>query len=176
MRHLWLPALALLLAGCDDNPTTITHVGKEPHMKLEDLWTMQDPRGIPVEIHGRPFAELTDQTLAEALRGPAGASSGVKFYSRPVGAWMDGHGYRMVLHFNPQGAPHSYYDCRARTEFRTKPPTATGFTVNVSFCKGERSEAHGYLQAPKSPPGDLEEYARVMRVLMKAIFHEEPDR
>lgn len=168
-------ALGLALAACDDNPTIITHVDKLSHMTLDQLWTMQDSQGIPVEIHGTPFAGTTDRDLAEALEAPAAAHS-VAFHPQAVGALHGGHGYRLVLHFNPQGAPNSYEDCRRVEEARTRAPAPEGFTVNATFCKGDQWQAHGYLQAPKQPPGDLAEYARVMRVLFSVMLNEEKDR
>ena len=81
-----------------------------------------------------------------------------------------------MLHFNPQGPPNSFEDCKRLGEARTRTPATEGFTVNASFCKGSEWQAHAYLQAPKSPAGDLEEYARVMRVLFSEMLREEQDR
>ncbi len=165
--------LLAALAGCDD-ATVITHVDKYPHMTLDDLWTMQDPQGIPVEIHGNPFSRGTDQALAEALQAPTGAQD-VKFYARPVGAVNIDHGWRLVLHFNPFGAPNSPHDCKHTAEVRTGPPKGEGFEVNATFCEGTKWQAHGYLQALEVQDGDVEGYTRVMRTLFQAIFFEEPE-
>ena len=167
--------LAALLAGCDE-PTVITHVGKLGHMRLNDLWTMQDARGLPVEIHGAPFAGISDRGVAEAIRPPGGSAQEVRFYAAPPGGWRGGHPWRLVLHFNPQGAPNAPADCRLAAEARTNPPPAGRFAVNATFCNGEQWQAHGFLQALEVEEGDMEAFADMMRQLMLAIFHEEKDR
>lgn len=165
----------ILLAGCDE-PTVISHVDKLDHMTTDQLWTMQDGRGIPVEIHGSPFHRITDREVAEVLRPPGGASQGVTFYAAPVGSWTGGHPWRVVLHFNPQGAPNSYADCKLVAEARTNARPENGFTVNVSFCKDDQWQAHGYMQVLKIEDGDTEALGDTLQQVMLAIFREEPDR
>ncbi len=174
MRAHAVLALALL-AGCDD-PTVITHVGKLSHMRLNNLWTMQDARGLPVEIHGMPFAHVTDAEIAGAIRPPAGSAQEVRFHAVPPGGWQGGNPWRLVLHFNAQGAPNSQTDCRRVAEARTNPPPAGRFTVNASFCDGPDWQAHGFLQALEVEDGDLAAFTDLMQQLMLAIFHEEKDR
>jgi hypothetical protein len=168
-------ALALALSACDEAETVITHVDRRGNVGLDALWTMQDARGIPVEIHGSPFAHVSDQALVEALRPPAAASK-VAFYPRPPGGWMQGHPARMVLHFNPQGGPNTVRDCQMTGEARTNPPEAGSFTVNASFCRGPDWEAHGYLQALSVEDGDLQRFGDMMAQLMLVMFREEKDR
>jgi hypothetical protein len=164
-----------LLAACDE-PTLITHVGKLGHLQLDDLWTMQDARGLPVEVHGRPFAHVTDIAIAEAIRPPAGAAQEIRFYPVPPGSWQAGNPWRLVLHFNPQGAPNARADCRRLAEARTNPPPAGRFTVNATFCDGPDWQAHGYLQVLEARESDLAAFADAFRQLLLAIFHEEKDR
>ena len=172
----WRPVPALaLLAACDD-PTVITHVGKLSHMRLNDLWTMQDARGLPVEIHGAPFAHVSDAELAGAIRPPAGSAQEVRFHAAPPGSWRGGHPWRLVLHFNSQGAPNARADCRRVAEARTDPPAVGRFTVNASFCNGPHWQAHGFLQALEVEDGDLAAFADMMQQLMLAIFHDAKDR
>lgn len=171
----WSAALALLLVGACDDPTVITHVNKLGHMRMNDLWTMQDARGLPVEIHGRPFAHVSDRQIAEAVRPPSGSAQEVRFYAAPPGSWQGGHGWRLVLHFNAQGAPNARADCRRVAEARTNPPQAGSFTVNATFCHGPDWQAHGFLQALEIDEGDLDAFTHMMRQLMLAIFHEEND-
>ena len=165
----------LLLAACDE-PTVITHVDKRSHMRLNDLWTIQDARGVPVEVHGAPFAHVSDREIAEAIRPPGGSAQEVRFYATPPGSWQAGHPWRLVLHFNPQGAPNAQADCRRLAEARTNPAPAGRFTVNASFCNGPEWQARGFLQALEVEDGDLAAFAEMMRELMLAIFHEEKDR
>ena len=174
-RRIGMPALvaAVGLAGCDE-PTVISNVDKLPHMKLDDLWTMQDGRGIPVEIHGAPWRNGTDQALAEAIRPPAGVAKGVKFYSAPVGSWQGGHLWRMVLHFNPSGPANAYQDCKRTNEAVTGDRPETGYSVNVSFCKAEEWQAHAYLQVLKAEESDFEAYGNAMATTLSAIFREDP--
>jgi hypothetical protein len=168
-------AAALLVAGCDD-PTVITHVGKLPHMRMTDLWAMQDARGLPVEIHGAPFAHVSDRGIAEAIRAPGGSAQEVRFYAVPPGSWQGGNPWRLVLHFNAQGAPNARADCRLLAEARTNQPPPGRFTVNASFCNGPDWQAHGFLQALEIGDGDMAALSDMLGQLMLAIFHEEKDR
>lgn len=173
-RHLAL-GLALAAFGCDEAETVITHVDRRGGFTVDQLWTIQDPRGIPVEVHGSPFSHVSDRELVEALRPPAAASQ-VQFYPRPPGGWVGGHPSRLVLHFNPQGAPNAVADCQRGEEARTGRQPERGFTVNVSFCEGADWLAHGYLEALAVEDGDLRSFGDVMAQLMLAMFHEEKDR
>lgn len=168
-------SLVMALVACDDG-TVITHVDKRPHMQETDLVTMQQAGGILVEIHGSPWLDATDEDLARALKPPAGGAQEVRFRAVPPGQWVQGHGHRLVLHFNPTGAPNNVHDCRAAGEMRTRAPADVGFTVNATFCTEDDWVAHGYLQATKVRAGDWDEYSRVMRNLFLAIFREEKDR
>lgn len=164
---------AMVVSGCDE-PTVISHVDKLPHMKLDDLWTMQDGRGIPVEIHGNIWRNSTDRALAEAIRPPAGVAKGVKFYSAPVGSWQGGHAWRMVMHINPQGPPNAFADCKLTEEAQTAERPETGYSINISFCKKEEWHAHAFLQVLKSEPGEFEPYSNAMATTLSAIFQEDP--
>lgn len=175
MRRYRLPLALLLLAGCDE-PTVISHVDKLSHMRLNDLWTMQDARGLPVELHGAPFAHVTDSEIVEAIRPPGGTAQEVRFYAAPPGSWKGGHPWRLVLHFNPQGPPNAPADCRLLEEARTKPPPAGSFAVNATFCEGDAWQARGFLEALKVEDGDLDAFADMMRQLMLTMLHEEKDR
>lgn len=168
-------AALLLMAGCDD-PTVITHVDKLSHMRVNDLWAMQDARGLPVEIHGSPFANVSDREIAEAIRPPAGSAQEVRFYSVPPGSRQGASPWRLVLHFNAQGAPNAQADCRLVAEAPTAPPPPGRFTVNASFCEGPDWQAHGFLRALEVDDGDMAAFSAMMRQLLLAIFHEEKDR
>ncbi|MEM9735758.1 MAG: hypothetical protein AAF908_04030 [Pseudomonadota bacterium] len=166
-------ALLALLSACDDG-TIITHTDRLVAISMRDLVVMTSGGGIPTEIHGTPFAGATPADLAGALRPPARASQATRW--RAVEPGGRDHGTRMVLHFNPASPPNSARDCRLTAPAETGPPQETGFRVTLTFCKGEIWQATGYLQARKTEAGDWEEYTRVMRVLLAAIFIEEPDR
>lgn len=169
-------ALALVLTACDDPLTVITRIDRRIGFDSAALWTIQDRRGIPVEIHGSPFRNVSDLQIAEALRPPAGSSQEVEFYPRPPGGWVEGHPWRLVLHFNPQGAPNALEDCRRVARARTNPPRDGSFEVHAVFCQGDQWQAQGHLQALQIEDGDFEAFADMMAQLMLAMFREEPDR
>ncbi len=171
-----LIALALL-AACDE-ATVITHVDKLSHMSMDDLVVMQDAQGIPVEVHGVPFAGVSANQLAAALRPPAGAAQSFRFHAVPPGNGHGTHGWRLVLHFNPQGAPNAVHDCKLTAEAKTASRPEKGYSINASFCKGPDWQAHGYLQAPQATHGDLDGFGNAMTQLMLTIFREnsDPDR
>ena len=168
-------ALALVLVACDDAETLISHVDRRGGFGSRDLWAVQDARGIPVEVHGSPFRSVSDLEVVEALRPLGGAAQDVTYYPRPPGGWVEGHPWRLVLHFNPQGAPNAVEDCQRVAEARTDAATGGGFDVTASFCHGEEWQAQGYLQA-RLEEGDFEAFGDAMAQLMLAIFREEPDR
>lgn len=169
-------AFALALAACDEAGPVISHVARQGGFDAETLWTIQNARGIPVEIHGRPFDGITDLQLVELLRPPAGSSQDVTFYPRPPGGWVDGYPWRLVLHFNPQGAPNAAEDCARIAEAPGNPPAGGGFTLNAVFCQGKEWQAQGYMDAPEIRAGDLAALSDGLASLMQAIFREEPDK
>ena len=175
MRGARILSAALLLAACDE-PTVITHVDKLSHMRLNDLWTMQDERGLPVEIHGAPFAHVGDREIAAAIRPPGAAAQEVRFHAVPPGGWQGRHPWRLVLHFNAQGAPNARADCRLLAEAQTDAPPPGRFTVNATFCNGPDWQAHGYLRALAVEDGDMAAFSEMMRELMLVILHEQKDR
>jgi len=168
-----LGALLAVLAACDE-PTVITHVFRMPNIRESDLVAMQGPQGIPVEMHGLPWEDADPSALAAAMKGPAGAAP-IRFaHQRVMGPGA--HGSRMVLHFNPSGPPNSDHDCSLTAPAVTDAPPAKGFTVNMTFCNGEKIEAHGFLRALETQPGDYEGFSTVMRQLLNVVFREEKDR
>lgn len=167
MKRVW--AGLLLLAACDE-PTVITHVGRDSSIDGSDLVAMQSGGGIPTEIFGTPFEGAEPEQLTEALRPPAGGAQGVRW--RAVETGHDRHGTRMVLHFNPLGPPNPSADCKQTSPVPTGPPRAEGFEVTMSFCKGGSAEARGHMRALKVAPGDFEAYQNAMRQLLNAIFIE----
>lgn len=175
MRSRFIALVCLLLAGCDE-PTVITHVDKLPHMSRADLLHMQETDGIPVEFHGRPFESPDPDVLAAAMKPPAGGSQSVRFFAAPPGSRT---GWRLVLHFNPQGGvPNAVHDCRRTAEAQTAGIAKGRFSVNVTFCEGDEWQAHGFLKVHDIDEGDTEAFSRAMRQLFTVIFAEnmDPDR
>ncbi|MEM7059011.1 MAG: hypothetical protein AAF557_15605 [Pseudomonadota bacterium] len=166
--------LAAILAACDE-PTVISHVDRRPNVAITDLWTAQGPDGVRTEIHGLPFKGVAPKRLAEVLRPPASASN-VTFNAVPVGSHGTGHAWRLVLHFNPAGAPNSTVDCKRTVIAETAPQPTEGYSVNATFCKGTEWQAHGFMKVLKAEPGDLQSYSQHMQALLNVIFREEPDR
>lgn len=166
-------AMMAVLAGCDE-PTIITHVFRLPNIRESDLVAMQGPQGIAVEMHGVPWEGADPAALAGAMKGPAGAAQ-VRFAGRAV-TGPNAHGTRMVLHFNPAGAPNGPADCARTAEAATAAAPAQGFAVNMTFCRGPEVEAQGFLRALETQPGDYEAFSTVMRQLLVVVFREEKDR
>ena len=177
MKSLRILVLAGLLTACDE-ATIITHVDKLSHMSMNSLVTIQGAQGIAVEIHGAPFPGIDDTAIAAAMRPPAGASQGIRFHAVEPGTWSAHDGWRLVLHFNPDGPPHSVHDCKLEAEAKTAGRPAQGYSVNATFCNGADWQAHGFLKAPKAAQDDPGLFADHMVQLMQAIFQEnsDPDR
>lgn len=173
-KHLSALLLATLLGACDE-PWIISHVDRLSHVSVNDLWTEKGAEGFPVEIHGAPFQGVTAAQLAEVLRAPS-AARGVTFTSIPVGAYNRDHGWRMVMHFNPTGAPNAQFDCKRTTAAKTAPQPSKGYSVNVSFCDGSEWQAHGFLKVLSAEPGDLQTYSQRIQALLSEIFREDQNR
>lgn len=175
MRSRCLALVCILLAACEE-PTVISHVDKRTHMERADLLHMQESDGIPVEFHGRPFEGPGPETLAAAMTPPAGGSQAVRFFAAPPGSRT---GWRLVLHFNPQGGiPNAPHDCRRTSEAQTAGIVDKSFSVNATFCKGDQWQAHGFLRVLDIEDGDTEAFSRTLRQLFSVIFAEntDPDR
>ncbi|MEM6623859.1 MAG: hypothetical protein AAF674_16650 [Pseudomonadota bacterium] len=177
-QYLFGSVLLLVLAGCDE-PTVITHVDKLPHLEVSDLVAMQAADGIAVEIHGQPWKGAAPSALAAALRPPAGASQSTRFFALPPGGHATRHGWRIVLHFNPQGdIPRADQDCKRTAPVQTDNLAADGYSVTLTFCEGEQWAAHAFLKLLGSEPGDLEAFSNAIRQTINVIFQEnsDPDR
>ena len=173
-RHLAMLAAMLgltgALAGCDD--ADISHLGRRSFVNAGDLAAMQEASGLLVEIHGVAWPGATPEKLASTLRMPEGPAKEVRFRAVPPGAWVIGSGERLVLHFNPLGAPDSAADCRATEEIATTPPDGRGFTVNATFCEEGDWMIHAYLTADAVRTDEWLSYALVMRKLLGTLFPE----
>lgn len=177
MKLLKTLPLMFVLSGCDD-PTIITHVDRLSHMSMDSLLVIQHDGAIAVEIHGDPFPGASQHQIAGALRPPAGGPQGIRFRAVGPGDWAPHRNWRIVLHFNPEGPPHSQHDCKRREEAETAPRPDKGYSVNFTICKGEAWQAHGFLQAPEAAQDDLGAFSDHMGQLMLAIFPKngDPDR
>ncbi|MEM1299193.1 MAG: hypothetical protein AAGH68_07910 [Pseudomonadota bacterium] len=179
MRKVLVLFGLLALTGCDE-PTVITHVDRLHHMTQDQLVVMQDARGIPVEFHGRPFLnDVPHAELAAAMRPPNGSAQGVRFHAVAPGHSANGHGWRLVLHFNPQDdVPNSFEDCKLSSEANTAGPMTEAFSVNATFCKGTEWQAHGFMRVLKIAKADPDAFARAMKQLFLAILpkNSDPDR
>ncbi len=164
-----------LLSACDE-ATEISHVDRLPNMVLDELWKIQDPRGIPVEIHGSPFHRITDADLTAILKVPADAPQDISFYPIPAGSADAGYPWRLILHFNQQGPPNAVGDCAMTAEARTNAPPENGFSMNLVFCKAKLWQAHGFMQVPKIEDGDRAAFTAHFQSLLSAIFQKETNR
>ena len=173
MKYFALCAL-IALAGCGDAEPEITLVERKKQFVVDQLWTWKDSRGLPVEIHGTPFTRTSDHALATALLQPNRETGDLSFYAAPTGSWTRGHSSRLVLHFNPQGDPDPYNDCKLRSEASTNPRPETGLTVHVTFCRQDKWLAHANLVAPNIADGDLKAFGEIMQKLMLKIFATDP--
>jgi len=173
-RHLAILAIMLgalgTLAGCDD--ADISGIERRSFLKANDLAKLPDVGGLLVEIHGAPWPEAMPDQVASTLRMPDGAGQAVRFRAIAPGQWVIGKGDRLVLHFNPTGAPDHIADCRAKEEFQTKPPAKMGFTVSATYCKGPDWQIHAYLKAKAVGQEDWFGYTMVMRKLLGRLFPE----
>lgn len=169
-RYCAMAALLGTVAGCDD--ATVSGTERRSFLKAGDLMELQQTSGVLVEIHGAPWPGATPEQIASTLRMPDGAGKAVRFRDISPGQWVIGDGERLVLHFNPTGAPDSNADCRAKEEFKTEPPAKKGFTVNATFCKKGEWLIHGFLKARAVTQDDWFGYTMVMRKLLGTLFPE----
>jgi hypothetical protein len=169
-RYLAMLALIGTVAGCDD--ATVSGTERRTFLKAAGLLALQEASGLLVEIHGAPWPDATPEQIASTLRMPDGAGKAVRFRDISPGEWVVGDGTRLVLHFNPIGAPDSVADCRAKEKLKTTPPATMGFTVNATFCQKGEWLIHGFLKARAVGRDDWFGYTMVMRKLLGKLFPE----
>lgn len=172
-RTAWI-AVAAVLVGCDDGEPQITMVERKKQFVADQMWQWKDARGLPVEIHGTPFPLTSDNVLAKALLQPSTATGDLAFYAAPTGSWKSGHSRRLVLHFNPQGDPSPYRDCKLDKEANTNQPPNSGISVHVTFCQMDQWIAHANLVVPGMKKGDLEAFGLAMQQVILTIFAAKP--
>lgn len=170
MRRFWLAPL--VLAACDQPLTIITHVDRIPSFHASQLPVMGGA-AFPVEVHGAPLEGITAAEAVGLLKVPQGMAQETRFAIVPPGA---GTQFRLVLHFNPSGPPNGYHDCRHTAPATTRPPAAVGFTVNATFCEGEKWLAHGYMRVPEIAPEEREDFTGALRQLLFVMLREEQDQ
>lgn len=161
----------LSLAGCDDG-SIITRVDQTSAWDSSVFATMASG-GLPTEIHGVPFSDVTADQVAAALRPPADQPQNIRFRAIAPGVWDHGTSLRLVLVFNGSDHPDADRDCKRREEAPTVQPEA-GFSVTATFCSGDQWMATGHLDARKAK--QMAEVARLMQNLFSNILREEPDR
>jgi hypothetical protein len=155
------------VAGCDDS--NISGIERRSFFNAKAL---SEVGSLMVEIHGAPWPGATPDELASTLRMPDGVGKAVRFSAVRPGQWIVGSGERLVLHFNPSGAPDHIADCRTKKEFQTKPPTKQGFTVSATYCKGPDWQIHTFLNAEDVGVEDWLGYIMNMRKLLGTLFPE----
>lgn len=164
-------ALCLLgaLAGCED--TGVSNVSRREMITATELARMQAQSGaILIEIHGVPWPGAGPDAVAGTLRMPDGPGREVRFITVPPGQGLIGDGTRLVLHFNPLGAPDWARDCRAQSEIETAPPGDRGFTVNATFCRGADWVTHASFDAGDVGHDDWLAYYLRMQDLLGVMF------
>ena len=174
LRQALVIAMLLPLAACDEEPATITLADRRSDLVADDLWKLQDARGIPVEIHGAPFRRVSDADLAGAMKVPAQIQQDISFYATPTGG--AGHAWRIVLHFNPQGPPNASRDCSFNQETPTNALPDRGFAMHFVICQRDDWKAHAFLEVRDIEDGDLAAFQRHIQNVISEIFREEKDR
>jgi hypothetical protein len=173
-RHFTILGLIMgligALAGCDN--ADISGMERRVFFNAADLAAMPNADGLLVEIHGTPWPGATPEQMALALHMPDGVAKAVRFRAASPGQWVIGDGQRLVLHFNPIGAPDHIADCKTREAFQTKPPAKRKFTVSATFCKKEEWLIHAYLKAKTVGQDDWFNYTISMQRLLGKLFPE----
>ncbi|HUS53190.1 MAG TPA: hypothetical protein VMY41_04190 [Thermohalobaculum sp.] len=169
-RYFAMLALIGTVAACDD--VSVSGTERRTFLYSSDLLAMQEASGVLVEIHGAPWPGATPEQIASTLRMPDGSGQAVRFRDIAPGQWIIGDGDRLVLHFNPTGAPDSVADCRAKEAIVTEPPAKKGFTVNATFCKQGEWLSHAFLKARAVSQDDWLSYTFAMRELLGKMFPE----
>jgi hypothetical protein len=167
IRRLAFATLIASLAGCDDS--TVTKVGRRTFLSAPQLAKDLGADALLVEVHGLPWAGADPAEVIGTLRMPQGKARALRFQGIPAGQGHIGPGRRLVLRFNPPGAPDSNADCRATEPLPAKPPEKGSFTVNASYCEGKDWLIHAFLTAEVEPE-DWLAYYLAMEELLGAMF------
>jgi hypothetical protein len=154
------------LAGCDDG----WRIDRQDRFR-QDVRAYVVPLaagGLPTEVRGAPFPGIDAGQVIERLRPPNGFPADIRFrQARPE------DGGRLILLFNPAGAPDGYALCRgggpapgaARQE---------GFVTLASLCDGDRMVSTARLVVERIDRGDPDAFQRVMRNLLRVMFDDDP--
>lgn len=158
--------LAGLLSACDDG-ARVTRVDRMGSFSRSFLVSAAAGGGLPVIVHGAPFAGATPQEVVARLGFGPGVLHDVAFRLAEPGTRPTN---RLVLVFNRADAPDGFRDCRGETPRLAGPaPGGTGFSAQATFCMGDRLQATGVLEATKTRAGDPEGLARALRRLLREI-------
>ena len=167
MRRIkpFLCCVAMVLAGCGD--PRITQVQRRLMVMEQDLPKMSGRHHMLVEIHGSPWPGADRSEVAGTIRMPDGPSKNLRFVLVKPGESRLGGEDRLVLHFNPTGGPDSVKDCHARSELPSDPPSTSGFTVNVTVCRGDEWMLRAVMESGANDKDWLAYYQAFQAVLGK---------
>jgi hypothetical protein len=164
-----LATLALIVSACDDG-TRVNRV--ENSASANGFFVTAGAAGVPVEVHGRPFAAVTSAEAVARLKPAPGMAQDITFRSVAPGALADD--YRLLLVFNRRDVVDSIRDCRRSAEGQPipvdpAPDDAAGFTLTASICNARNRIATANLEATTTPADDPAEFQRVMQNLLRIL-------
>jgi len=137
MRHRWLMVLvaALALGACAQS-SNVSYVDISPYYRPSLVSWMTVDGKIPAEIHGQPFptGQVEPEAIAASIAGPAFASP-TRLTTDPAAAEARG-GHRIVLLFNPEGAPKFRQICADAATIKRTPPGEQTIT-HAALCARE---------------------------------------
>jgi len=133
----WLMALVatVSLVACAQTPK-VSYVDASPYYRPSLVsWMVVDGQ-LPAEIHGQPFpsGQVKPDVIAAAIAGPAFVSPS-KLTTDPAAAEARG-GHRIVLVFNPEGAPRFRQICDNAAAIPQSAPGERTIT-HAAFCARE---------------------------------------
>lgn len=166
-RMIGWAAGAAALAGCDGvQVDRVDHGIGDP---LSYAVPLARNGGLPVDVRGAPFDGVTAEQVVARLRAPGFAPADLTFRMA-----REGERGKLILVFNPVGAPDPRALCRGRGP-GPGAPAEKGFRALGALCNGERMVVTAHLTAREAEAADEQGFVDAMRRLTNALLREKRD-
>lgn len=169
LRHVLTAGTALVLAACA-GVTTVTRVDHYPFYTPNVVQYAIADGELAAEIYGQPFpgAGTDAETIASRL-GLPGIFQRAKVTTRPTADPNNDH-YRLVVAFDPAGAPIARRLCTDPDSLRAGSGGGGGLQAMAAFCAGSEIASQSFVSGPPATGPDDPAFRASMNQLMVTLF------
>ena len=168
-RHALAAGTALVLAACA-GVTTVTRTDHYPFYTPDVVQYAIADGELAAEIHGQPFpgAGTDAESIARRLSLP-GIFQRTRVTTRPTADPGNDH-YRLVVAFNPAGAPIARRLCTDPDRLRAGGGDGGGLRAMAAFCAGPEIASQTFVSGPPATGPDDPAFRAAMNQLMVTLF------